>query len=83
MSAIIPFIEGCFIISHDATIHPMRSEAGGIWGWFWGVCGWELTRDLGGWVLVAARPRTIRGLGQAMTKNTTNRDSMLREAGRS
>ena len=29
MSAIIPFIEGCFIISHDATIHPIRSEAGG------------------------------------------------------
>ena len=29
MSAIIPFIEGCFIISHDATIHPMRCRAGG------------------------------------------------------
>ena len=24
MSVTIPFIEGCFIISHDATIHPMR-----------------------------------------------------------
>ena len=24
MSAIIPFIEGCFIISHDASIHPTR-----------------------------------------------------------
>ena len=28
MSAIIPFIEGCFIISHDASIHPVRCGAG-------------------------------------------------------
>ena len=29
MSAIIPFIEGCFIISHDSSIHPMRRRADG------------------------------------------------------
>ena len=67
MSAIIPFIEGCFIISHDASIHSMQHRGRGNLGLISGLWCWGRTRDLGcaaagpGWPCVAGEVLLLSG----------------------